>query len=208
MLSVLIPITDVPTARTEPVDTLTSITRPSIGLAISVFRPSSPASCSICRRASLRRNRNSCTISRALRLQIELLRFHLQDLVLRIFLSLLRIRKLTAPVFDIATRRYPLCQKALEVFNLRREVLDALVCRSNDLLERRLELGKILDLGGQLSLDSGIKIGMFTLALAIYFYGVAMALLGIGLGNSRYELALRNVIADGYFDRREPAGRG
>ena len=48
---------------------------------------------------------------------------------------------------------------------------------------------------------------MFTLTLAIYFHGIAIALLGIGLDNSRYQLALRNMIADGYFHRREPACR-
>ena len=148
VFSVLIPITGVPTERTEPVDTLTSITRPSIGLAISVFRPSSPASCSICRLASLRRNLGVFAIFRALRLQIKLLRSELQYLVLCIFSSLLCIGELTAPVLDIAARRYPLCQQALEVFNLVGEILNALVCRSNDLLECRLELGKIPGLGG------------------------------------------------------------
>ncbi len=48
---------------------------------------------------------------------------------------------------------------------------------------------------------------MLTLTLAMDFYGIAMALLGIGLDNSRYQLALRNMIADGYLHRREPACR-
>jgi hypothetical protein len=41
----------------------------------------------------------------------------------------------------------------------------------------------------------------------MHLYGIAMALLGIGLRDSRYELALRYVIADRYFHSREPTCR-
>src|SRR5262249_22951822 len=99
--------------------------------------------------------------------------------------------------------RDSLCQQSFEILHLGREVLDALVSCPNDLSECCLELDKILGLGVQLDLDPGVEVAMLAFALAVHLHSIAMALLGVGLDDSRYELALRHVISDRNFDRCE-----
>src|ERR1700682_4979367 len=138
-------MTGVPTASTEPAETLSSRTRPSIGLMTWVFCFNIPAIASICRRASLRVN-SDCCISRALRLQIRLLRSQLQDFVSCIFLSLLRIGQVATAILDIASGGVSLGQQVLEVLEVDRQIFDALVGRLHDLIEGGLELCKVLAL--------------------------------------------------------------
>ena len=86
-------------------------------------------------------------ISIALGLQVELLCFQLQYLVLRIGLSLLRVGKFMAAILDVAARRVSLRQEALEILDLERKVLDAIFRCADDLIKCRFERGEVLVLG-------------------------------------------------------------
>ena len=94
----------------------------------------------------MRANCGLLDLALALRLQIRLLRSQLQDFVLGVLLSLLRIGEFATAILDVAPRGVSLRQQVLEILDVDRQIFDALVGRLDDLVERGLELGKILAL--------------------------------------------------------------
>ena len=142
-----------------------------------------------------------------LRFGFAVLAIELIDLVQRIRDPLLGRGKLGTPILQLPAGRQASRNERLTGCDGFREIGNALLHRCDDLLESGLLRSQIGGLDFELAFDRREQVVALALALLQHFEGVAMAMLGFGLGNTGDDLTLGDLIPDRHLDRDEPARR-